>query len=739
MRAPFSIRTKLLLVAMLLLLIPWMSYVYVRDMKMFLLAGQEDALSLTSRAVATVLHDRPELFAEQSTLDPNNLEGNEIYAAPLPNFININGDPSDWGEQAKQVVTSEPSPVDKLLNPSNIISVDHTMGYRSNFIYALFKVTDDSVIFRRPELLRVDAADHIRLTLQPPGSPEQRYTLITGSAGRMSIYRMDSAWQYPITGKPNYDLSAELRLTELGYNVELRIPRFMLHSDTRISMAIADVDDPESLAIEAVVRTTPESENDTLSKVLVRSPEIDKILKGLDRADTRIWVFGSDSRPRTVVGEILNATAAYEVVKPLNTGDWLKYAWDISAYYYNVVLQTIFAYIIEQGGSDNQFDPSIDEQTRNYQLVEKALRGEISTARGPSSENRGTILMSAHPIYLGDNIPGAVVVEQSTNQVLRQQQAILENVISITLLVLITVATALLVFASRLTMRIRRLRNATETAIDRDGRILNAKLNAEAKAGDEIGDLSRSVSSMLGRLSQYTNYLRGLPDTLAHEVSNPLNVVNSSLHNLTQESPTLADSKYMTRAQNGLNRIGSILRNLTEAANLEQAMQSEDREKIDLVDLIESYVDGYSFSNPNQPFEVIVQTRPLPVEVAPDYIAQALDKLIDNAIDFAAPNTSIVVKAKRVNNFAQIDIINKGSKLPEGMVERIFEPLVSLGRKDAQKISLGMGLYIVKLIASFHGGDISARNLLTSDGVIFSLSLPLDEPATPFQPHHQLK
>ena len=58
----FSIRTKLLLVAMLLLLIPWMSYVYVRDMKTFLLAGQEDALALTSRAVATVLHDRPELF-----------------------------------------------------------------------------------------------------------------------------------------------------------------------------------------------------------------------------------------------------------------------------------------------------------------------------------------------------------------------------------------------------------------------------------------------------------------------------------------------------------------------------------------------------------------------------------------------------------------------------------------------------------------------------------------------------
>lgn len=511
--------------------------------------------------------------------------------------------------------------------------------------------------------------------------------------------------------------------------MELRIPRFMLHSDSRISMAVADVDDANTYEIAAVVRTTPQSENDRLSRVLVRSPEIDKILKGLDRADTRIWVFGNDTLPRTVVGEILNASAAYEVVKPLNNNGFPRYVWDLGAYYYNVTLQTIFSFIIGQP-TNNQADDA-DEEAVNYELVEKALRGETSTTRVPSNRNQGPILMSAHPIYLGDSIPGAVVVEQSTNQVLRQQQAILENVISITLLVLITVATALLVFASRLTLRIRRLRNATETAIDRDGRILHQRLEAEAKSGDEIGDLSRSVSNMLGRLSQYTNYLKGLPDTLAHEVSNPLNVVNSSLHNLTQEAPELAQSKYMTRAQNGLNRIGSILRNLTEAANLEQAMQSEDREQVDLVDLIESYVDGYSFSNPDQPFDVVIQTRPLPVEIAPDYIAQALDKLVDNAIDFAAPDTAIVVKAKRIGNIAQIDIINKGSKLPEGMAERIFEPLVSLGRKDAQKISLGMGLYIVKLIASFHGGDVMARNLLSSDGVIFSLSLPIYEQSTP--------
>lgn len=727
MRAEISIRTKLLLVALSLLLIPWMSYEYVRGMKNLLLTGQESALSLTSRAVATVLHDRPELFLEDNDIKPEDSDENEIYATPLPDFININGDLSDWGEQVSQAIRYRVSPNNESKNPDNVISIDHLLGYRGNFIYGFFKVSDDNVVLRQKGFLRVDAADHIRLTLLDPSRSEKRYTLIAREPGRMSIYLMDEAWQYPITGEPNYDLAAELVLTEDGYNVEFRIPRFMLSSETRVDLAVVDIDDTSSFAIENIIPTTPPTDNDGLFRVLVQSPEIAKILKGLDRADTRIWVIDKEKRPRAVVGNLITDDDIEPLNKPSSNAKGLKYLWDSISYYYTLGLKKVFAFILESPTvSFDDHERSIEE--RNDEIIERALKGEISSDRRPSIDQQGTILMSAHPIFLGDSIPGAVVVEQSNNPVLRQQQEILENVISVTLLVLITVASSLLIFASRLTLRIRRLRNATETAIDRDGRILNQKLWAEAKSGDEIGDLSRSVSNMLERLSQYTGYLKGLPDTLAHEVSNPLNVVNSSLHNLSEEHPEAADSKYMERAKNGLNRIGSILRNLTEAANLEQAMQSETREVIDLAELIESYVDGYSFSNPKQPFDVIIHSRPILIEVAPDYIAQALDKLVDNAIDFAAEGTAIVFKARVLDNFAQIDIINQGSRLPEGMAERIFEPLVSLGRKDARKISLGMGLYIVKLIASFHGGDVLARNLLSSDGVIFSISLPIYKP-----------
>ena len=727
MRSGFSIRSKLLLVALLLLLIPWMSYIYVRDMKAFLLSGQEDALSLAARAVATVLHDRPEFFDDNTVADGTPPKDNEIYAFPLPNYININGDLSDWGEQAKQATNYSPEPVDLALYPNNTINVNHVLGYRGNYIYALFEVEDDAVLFRRKGFLRVDAADHIRLTLQDPGRLETRYTLTAQKPGRMSIYLMDENWQYPITGEPNYDLAAEIDISDQGYNVELRIPRFMLSSDTRIKMVVADVDDTEVFSIQALIPTTPQNDSDELSRLQVQSPEIAKILKGLDRSDTRIWVIDKDKQVRAVVGNILTEDNLKQINRPKSLNKNLRYFWDYMRYYYTRTLRTIFTYIIEQPAV-NFADHERSTEQRNDQIIERALLGAVTSDRRPSLDNQGTILMSAHPVYLGDSIPGAVVVEQSTNQVTRRQQETLENVISVTLLVLITVATALLVFASRLTLRIRRLRNATDGAIDRDGRIVTQKLLAEASSGDEIGDLSRSVSNMLGRLSQYTSYLRGLPDTLAHEVSNPLNVVNSSLHNLQQELPGSAESKYMQRAKNGIARIGAILRNLTEAANLEQAMQSETRETVDLVKMIESYVDGYSISNPEQAFEVDIETRRLMVEIAPDYIAQALDKLVDNAIDFAAPDTAITIRVKRSDKSAQIDVVNLGSRLPEGMAERIFEPLVSLGRKDAQKTRLGMGLYVVKLIASFHDGDVQAQNQVGTDGVVFSLSLPLNNP-----------
>src|SRR5205823_4112138 len=61
-RVRISLRTKLALVALVLLALPWAGALYVNEVERFLLEGQEQTLLATARAVATALHERPHLL-----------------------------------------------------------------------------------------------------------------------------------------------------------------------------------------------------------------------------------------------------------------------------------------------------------------------------------------------------------------------------------------------------------------------------------------------------------------------------------------------------------------------------------------------------------------------------------------------------------------------------------------------------------------------------------------------------
>ncbi len=149
-RKGLSIRAKLTLVALLLLLIPLMSYIYVRDMKLFLIKGQENALSLTARAVSTVLHDRPELFDKENDRSQTEPEDSDIYVVPLASYIRLDGKIDDWGDQISQASSITESQGDDKKS-----QIKHLLGYRGSFLYAMFDVTDENLVFRGKEFLRL--------------------------------------------------------------------------------------------------------------------------------------------------------------------------------------------------------------------------------------------------------------------------------------------------------------------------------------------------------------------------------------------------------------------------------------------------------------------------------------------------------------------------------------------------------------------------------------------------------
>jgi signal transduction histidine kinase len=251
---------------------------------------------------------------------------------------------------------------------------------------------------------------------------------------------------------------------------------------------------------------------------------------------------------------------------------------------------------------------------------------------------------------------------------------------------------------------------------------------------DEIGDLSRSFATAVDRLAEYNEYLERMADRLSHELRTPIAVVGSSLDNLrTRDIPPDAQV-YIARAEEGVRRLNAVLTRMSEATRLEQTLRGTERERFDLGRVVSGCVAGYTAAFPQSRFELRLPERRIEIDGAPDLVAQLLDKLVDNARDFAAPGSAILIALDAEAGTARLSVSNAGPLLPDAMANRLFESMVSVrapgAKPDAQarpkaEPHLGLGLFIVRVIAEFHRGTARARNREDGSGVTVEVTFPL--------------
>ncbi len=432
--------------------------------------------------------------------------------------------------------------------------------------------------------------------------------------------------------------------------------------------------------------------------------EIGAILRGLERSTSRIWVVNRELKLLALAGSL----------KPQATPD----AGEGAARLWRAILSRIVS------RPDEDFDEALDEDVLGTgREIAHALLGAPAARLRASADGRAVIVSAAHPIWSRDDVVGAVVVEETTHSILAVRSQALERLLLTTIVVFALAAAVLLGFATRLSNRIRRLRDEAESAVDARGRL--KRLTSGSQAGDEIGDLSRSFSAVLEKLAQHHGYLESLAGRLSHELRTPIAVVRSSLENLRLEQDPAQKQVYLERAEEGLSRLSKILTRMSEATRLEQSLHSEARERFDLAAVVTECVNGYRTAYPQQSFELKAPAQPLDVEGSPDLFAQLLDKLVANAVDFARAGSPVRIELARAGNAAQLAVTNAGPLIPDAVLGRLFESMISARPERGGEPHLGLGLYIARLIAEFHGGSIAAANLPDGSGVSVRLTLPL--------------
>jgi len=447
--------------------------------------------------------------------------------------------------------------------------------------------------------------------------------------------------------------------------------------------------------------------------------EIAQILHGLSRTPARIWVIDRDLRVLARSGSLNQAAPVPEPEPTGLAGVWRS----VEA----VALRPIYLRVLQQP-VENFGDDRTDSALGQSREVTGALAGVLTVDRRATPDGRAQIVAAAQPVWVGDQVRGAVIVEETTNAVLAERNRAFERLFNIVLAALLVGSLVLTAFASVLTWRIRRLRDDAEAAIDAHGRVKGAL--AESRAGDEIGDLSRSLSAVLARLARYASYQENMASRLSHELRTPVAVVRSSLDNLNLQEVPAAARVYIERAHEGISRLAAILTRMTEATRLEGSLADAERTRIDLGKLVAACVEGYRTAYPGRRFELAVAPGGHSIDGAPDLIAQMLDKLVANADEFGVPGTPVALKLDDANAMVRLAVRNDGPPLPEGMRDRLFDSMVSVRPQTGGAAPhLGLGLYIVRLVAEFHGGAVCAENRVDGGGVEIAVTLPRAAPA----------
>ena len=106
-------------------------------------------------------------------------------------------------------------------------------------------------------------------------------------------------------------------------------------------------------------------------------------------------------------------------------------------------------------------------------------------------------------------------------------------------------------------------------------------------------------------------------------------------------------------------------------------------------------------------------------------ISQVIINLVENALKYTPPGSSIVIGAEKQGDRVMIRVADDGPGIPDELKPRVFEMFFTGDRKVADsRRSLGLGLSLCRSIVTAHGGEITLTDN-TPSGCVFTFSLPV--------------
>jgi len=247
-------------------------------------------------------------------------------------------------------------------------------------------------------------------------------------------------------------------------------------------------------------------------------------------------------------------------------------------------------------------------------------------------------------------------------------------------------------------------------------RVRNLVLGAQARAAAESANRAKDeFLAMLG-----------------HELRNPLSPILTALQMMKLRGDEV-HGKERAIIERQVRHLARLVDDLLDVSRITRGKVELHRDRVELATIVAQAVEVASPLFEERVHRLFTDV-PADLAVIGDEhrLTQVLSNLLTNAAKYTPPGGRIEVIARAEDGKAIIKVKDTGKGIPPDLLSRVFDLFVQGYRTpDRSGGGLGLGLSIVRMLVTMHGGQVTATSEGPGKGSEFTVTLPVDADALP--------
>jgi signal transduction histidine kinase len=293
---------------------------------------------------------------------------------------------------------------------------------------------------------------------------------------------------------------------------------------------------------------------------------------------------------------------------------------------------------------------------------------------------------------------------------------------------LLLAAGGALLFRRQLEHRVGAIRR---TALEIEAGDLSRRIPI-SDVGDEFARLSRDINRMLDRIEHLMDGVRHVSNAIAHDLRTPLGRIRSRLEEALSPGDSKSTVQLAATARFAIEQVDELIQMLDRLLQIAEAESGARRQSfapVPLASVLSDVVELYDAAAEDEGIALISEIQGRPIALGDkNLLMSALANLIDNALKYAGPGSTVQVRAIEERDTVAVVVQDDGPGIPATERARVVDRFYRLDQSRSLPGN-GLGLSIVTAIASLHSGELDLAD--ASPGLIARIVLPRAEAAAP--------